>query len=44
MEKVSSFLKKNTMLIALIVIVVVLFQVLIMAAGKGSLLKTAKCF
>jgi putative multiple sugar transport system permease protein len=38
MEKVKSFLKKNTMLIALIVIII-LFQVLIIAAGKGSLLK-----
>ncbi len=38
MQRVKSFLKKNTMLIALIVIVI-LFQVLIIAAGKGSLLK-----
>lgn len=38
MEKFKNFLKKNTMLFALIVIVI-LFQVLIMAAGKGSLLK-----
>ncbi len=38
MQRIKSFLKKNTMLIALIV-VIVLFQVLIIAAGKGSLLK-----
>jgi putative multiple sugar transport system permease protein len=38
MQRFKDFLKKNTMLIALIV-VVILFQVLIVAAGKGSLLK-----
>lgn len=38
MQRIKSFLKKNTMLIALIV-VIILFQVLIIAAGKGSLLK-----
>jgi putative multiple sugar transport system permease protein len=38
MQRVKSFLKENTMLIALIV-VVILFQILIIAAGKGSLLK-----
>lgn len=38
MQRVKSFLKENTMLIALIV-VVVLFQILIVAFGKGSLLK-----
>jgi len=38
MQRVKSFLKENTMLIALIV-VIILFQVLIIAAGKGSLLK-----
>jgi putative multiple sugar transport system permease protein len=38
MQRVKSFLKKNTMLIALIVIII-LFQFLIIAAGKGSLLK-----
>lgn len=38
MERIKSFLKKNTMLIALIV-VIILFQVLIIMAGKGSLLK-----
>lgn len=36
MAKVREILKKNTMLVALIV-VMVLFQVLIMGAGKGSL-------
>ena len=38
MQRVKSFLKENTMLIALIV-AIILFQVLIIAAGKGSLLK-----
>ena len=38
MQRIKSFLKKNTMLIALIV-VIILFQVLIVAAGRGSLLK-----
>lgn len=38
MQRIKSFLKKNTMLIALIV-VIILFQFLIIAAGKGSLLK-----
>ena len=38
MQRVKSFLKDNTMLIALIV-VIILFQFLIIAAGKGSLLK-----
>jgi putative multiple sugar transport system permease protein len=38
MQRVKSFLKENTMLIALIV-AIILFQVLITAAGKGSLLK-----
>lgn len=38
MQRVKSFLKENTMLIALIV-VIILFQFLIIAAGKGSLLK-----
>lgn len=38
MQRFKDFLKKNTMLIALIV-VVILFQVLIIAAGKGSLLR-----
>ena len=38
MQRIKDFLKKNTMLIALIV-VIILFQVLIIAAGKGSLLK-----
>jgi len=38
MQRVKSFLKENTMLIALIV-AVILFQVLIIAAGKGSFLK-----
>jgi putative multiple sugar transport system permease protein len=38
MQRVKNFLKENTMLIALIV-AIILFQVLIIAAGKGSLLK-----
>ncbi len=38
MQRVKSFLKENTMLIALIV-AIILFQVLIITAGKGSLLK-----
>lgn len=38
MQRVKSFLKENTMLIALVV-AIILFQVLIIAAGKGSLLK-----
>ncbi len=38
MQRIKSFLKGNTMLIALIV-VIILFQALIIAAGKGSLLK-----
>jgi len=38
MQRVKSFLKENTMLIALIV-AVILFQILIVAAGKGSFLK-----
>ena len=36
MTKTKEILKKNTMLIALVVIML-LFQVLISAAGKGSL-------
>lgn len=36
MTKLKDTLKKNTMLVALI-IVMALFQVLIMSAGKGSL-------
>ncbi|MDP4181684.1 MAG: sugar ABC transporter permease [Bacillota bacterium] len=38
MNRIKSFLKENTMLIALIV-VTILFQILITAFGKGSLLK-----
>jgi putative multiple sugar transport system permease protein len=38
MQRVKSFLKENTMLIALIV-AIILFQILIIAAGKGSFLK-----
>ncbi len=38
MQRVKSFLKENTMLVALIV-AIILFQVLIIMAGKGSLLK-----
>ena len=38
MQRVKSFLKENTMLVALI-IAIILFQVLIIMAGKGSLLK-----
>jgi len=38
MQRVKSFLKENTMLIALIV-AIILFQILIVAAGKGSFLK-----
>lgn len=38
MQRIKGFLKKNTMLIALIV-VIILFQFLIIAAGKGALLK-----
>lgn len=38
MQRVKSFLKENTMLIALIV-AVILFQILITASGKGSFLK-----
>lgn len=38
MQRVKSFLKENTMLIALIV-AVILFQILITTSGKGSFLK-----